>query len=211
GVVFPYEFVIRAFRKDISLWTHPRPGLDYYGGIDISKGVGGDYSVITIVAYDKPRVQLVYQWKSDRRRIKQVVKEVLRLHDIWHVTKWFIDSNTLGAMPLEELQDQLGSNTIDGIGFQIKDKAEMVANMEMLLGDHQNPCHIFIPYDMEELKHQFKFYTKQLSKDGTKLKYSHPDWEGEHDDELESLMLACLCAKSIPTIDLECYFVDPIW
>nr|URC17165.1 MAG: terminase large subunit [Lokiarchaeota virus Ratatoskr Meg22_1012] len=213
GVVFPYEFVVRAFRKNISLWTHPRPNLEYFGGVDIAKGIGGDYSVITIVAYNREanKIQLVYQWKSNKRRIKEVKQRVLDLHKIWKINRWFIDSNTIGTETVEDLQDMLGTNYIDGIGFQTKDKADMVANMEMLLGDNSSPCNVYIPNELEELKHQFKFYTKELSKDGSKLKYHHPDWEGEHDDELDSFMLACLCAKSAKVVDFDVYFIDPIW
>ena len=151
---------------------------------------------------------MFHQWKSNRRRIKEARKELLRLHPIWNVQKWYIDANTIGSETVEELKDVLGSNRIDGIGFQTKDKADMVANMELLLGDEASHCDVEIPDILEDLLHQFKFYSKENTVDGTKLKYSHPDWEGEHDDELDSFMLACLCARATPTYDLK-YILMP--
>ena len=211
GVVFPYQLVVRAFQKGISLWDQPRKGWSYYGGLDIAKGVGGDYTVITVVAYKKPKIQLVYQWSTNKRRIKDAEKTLINVHGWWGVEKWYVDSNTIGARSLEELEDILGSNFVDGIGFQVKDKAELVANMESLLGTEQTPCNIAIPEEMTELKHQMMMYQKELSQDNRTLKYSHPDWEGEHDDELDSLMLACLCARVEETEDLDIYFVPRIY
>lgn len=193
GVAFNYKH-IQQMRLHYKFPARPIPGRLYFGGFDIATGVEQDWTVLLVMERweenNKQMLRPVKIWEKNDRQIGEALNMLYRLHKIWKVQKWYIDKNTLGARPLEEIQARLGKHRVGGVGFSVPDKNELVTNVEGLLEEQR--C--IIP-EHKLLIDQFLKYQKEKSKTGRQILYHHPEMAGEHDDHLDAYMLACLCAE----------------
>ena len=167
----------------------PNPQERYIMGVDVSAGVGSDYSAITVISLATR--QPVYHYESNEIRPTALADVIVRIADMYNEAIVLVEANEHGRSTLTRLE-MLGYRNLwtDEKGnYFTQRKATRTPIFEMLRDQIENRS--FDALD-ERLIEQMKLFHW----DEVKQRPDHP--KGQHDDLLMSFGLALWGCKDIP-------------
>lgn len=159
-------------------------GDNYTIGVDVSAGVGGDYSAFTVIHNNT--LQPVFHYLTNRETPRAFAEELYNVAIKWGTPTIIVEANSYGASVIETLQGwgyKRLWKTPDGKWFNTTsgNRNRLFSNFKELIEDET-----FVELD-KQLVHQIK--TCVFVND----RPDHP--KGEHDDLLFSTMLAFWALK----------------
>lgn len=187
----------RFLSKSLMIYQLPITGEKYYGGVDTSAGVGGDFSTIALINSDGEQVLSFYDNKIP-------VYEFAKLIDA--IGKWYnyaflaVERNSYGTPILERLRkeykylnlykhkrfnQQTGKKMLYlGWNTDQTSKSIMISDLK-----EQFECYLILVHCKETLE-QMQIFIESNGKTGNKK------GEGNHDDNVIALALAVQAKKA---------------
>lgn len=187
----------RFLGKSLMIYQLPNMGEKYYGGVDTSAGVGGDFSTIALINSDGEQVLSFYDNKIP-------VYEFAKLIDA--IGKWYnyaflvVERNSYGTPILERLRkeykylnlykhkrfnQQTGKKMLYlGWNTDQTSKSVMISDLK-----EQFECDLILVHCKETLE-QMQIFIENNGKTGNKK------GEGNHDDNVIGLALAVQAKKA---------------
>lgn len=180
---------------DFKIWERPIKGAKYILGIDTSKGVGGDYSVIQVVKYEDPLdpaspYRQVAIYRSNVISIDDFAQICITISNHYNECEMSVENNDYGFLLASKIWYQYECDRIAcferGIlGVRANKKNKTIANLALreFLSDGKMEV-----YDRWT---QWEFSIYEEKSNGTFSAIT-----GEHDDCVTSLLWACYWIKS---------------
>ena len=165
------------------------PQEAYIVGVDVSAGVGSDYSAVTVVSLATR--QPVYHFESNEIRPTALADEVVRIADMYNEATVIVEANDHGRSTLTRLEMlQYRNLWKDKKGnYFIQKRATRTPLFEMLRDQVENRS-------FDALDERLLGQMKMFHWDEVKQRPDHPS--GQHDDLLMSFGLALWGCKDIP-------------
>jgi len=165
------------------------PKARYVLGCDIASE-GEDESVFVVLEIPafKDEINLVEIRNYEVNKPREVVGMIVELDEKYGFERIYMDKTGGGEGPTDWVCELLGDDRVEGIRFNIQNKADMYSNLKKIMnqGKLRIPNHKKLIYQMMELRYE------RTSNGGMKI--HHPD-EKTHDDYPDALALASLWFK----------------
>lgn len=133
----------------------------------------------------------------EKKRFSFQRSELARLFSTYRVVRAALDKTGMGESPVEDAEDDHGSNRIDGVLFGAASKLNMATIMKSRFEDRR----IRIPRDTT-LKTDLHSVTKTIGPTGI-VRLGAPTLNGSHADRFWTCALACAAAESEAPPDLN--------
>lgn len=174
----------------ISYIMKPNKATSYAIGVDVSAGVGKDYSSIMVL--DKTTYQPVSLWSSNKSSIGDVADVIMHLSAEYNGAKVLIESNNIGAALLTELRARSFTNLwhhpVDGKDWTTNVKTKWTLFEELKEALRQG---VITSLDRQTCAELRAFFVND------KGNIDYPTNLPTHGDNVIALALALQCLKSV--------------
>ena len=181
-------------REGVEVWRRPAPDCRYAVGVDIGEGVGGDYSVISVVDHQLRQCAV---WSDNRTPPEQVGELAVRIAAGYHNALLLIESNKAGAEAIRAAR-RLGygnfymEKSVTGVAKDWMTKGnQFSSNKEMLYG------HARTQMNAKRVEVNDPLTVDELTNIGLDRKGSINGRDKKHDDRAMAWVLAVWAARRI--------------
>jgi len=190
GFAFPWNQIVAActrpdFNTARDKWAVRNPRSVYFGGLDL--GLNKDHSVFTVLRWDAPGYEMVFQhkWPIRTTNWKEIAMDTIGFLDYWNPEHTLIDRSGVGdgiyGIYFEEFDN------VEGFVYATSErKAEIMQNLQRLLAHGKLDM-----INNRDLKDEFKEVIED--RQSGKPKFTHPKMM--HDDRVQSTALAAWAGK----------------
>ena len=184
---FPFDLIEGCIDQDSEYIKFDQtPSGILYAGYDPAKQV--DSGVFTIISKnDRGEIRVVYQRAWHGINYSEQLAEIERWMQFRRISSITTDQTGLGQKIQEDLERKFGAKAI-GMTFTQASKEKMIINLRQLMQDKK----IKFPND-QMLIHELHSLERIQTEHSTSYKHSN----GEHDDRVWSLAMACYEATKL--------------
>lgn len=174
----------------------PRENVSYFAGLD-SSSVGSDYFSFAVLMLEGDRLSLVHLYRNRRKTMKRHLRKILELLDLYDCENTAVETNSFGALYLQELSDERSLMNFTGFNAgtnsNIRLFDDMLAMMEEGKLSYTNePIVLRELRGLEECPKTGKIEAAKQSLE------SDSEYETLHDDIPRSIALAIYAYKNRP-------------
>ncbi|MCL6571305.1 MAG: terminase family protein [Bacillus sp. (in: Bacteria)] len=164
--------------KGFYIYSLPRPGVRYYGGVDTGSGNGGDNHAISIYTDDGEQVATFFNNKLPIYKFAEIAKDVGHLYNYCF---YVVERNTYGLATLERLkvdheyiQLYRMKTFVDGKKKSVLGWVTTGVSKQKLIQDFKEHyekglCNVICPHTLEEMK---QFVEGEKQKMGSKSTFT---------------------------------------
>jgi hypothetical protein len=190
----------------LKYYESAHPGRFYVAGVDVAKGVGGDYSCIQIVDItERGKYKLVATYADNFIRPEQLVLKIIEVAREFNNAFVIVENNTFGYAICQSLWNEHFYENLyrepkkleHGISANVRSKTISTSSLKKLV--EENQLFISDKKTIDEL-HGFIEIRDNV--------YGCEEGENNHDDHVMALVWACYFTDTSYWVDQETYLLN---